>query len=186
MKRGFRPEKRRAELPLTKTAAAAIGGTSGVNVDGYNDYRGVPTVGAWEWLPKYEMGILTKVDYDEAFRPLTILQWAFFSMFALLAASSVAIFVFTLVVARLQREAQKAAIEAKQLGQYRLETRLGAGAMGVVYKGHHAMQARASGVTPKRFAALASAPAFKSSCTALESALRAAQCRAVIPWFAEC
>src|SRR5437762_178272 len=92
------------------------------------------------------MGIVTEVDYAEAFRPLTILQWAFFSMFGLLAASSVAIFVFTLVVARLQREAQKAAIEAKHLGQYRLEERLGAGAMGVVYKGHHAMLRRPTAI----------------------------------------
>ena len=88
-------------------------------------------VGAWQWLPQYELGLITEIDHAEAYRPLTILRWAFFSIFGLLAASSVAIFVFTLAVARLQREAQKAAIEAKQLGQYRLEDKLGAGAMGV-------------------------------------------------------
>ena len=85
MKQGFRPEVRRAELPLTKDAAAAVAGTSGVNVEGYRDYRGVPIVGAWTWLPKYDLGIITEIDYAEAFRPLTILQWAFFSLFVLLA-----------------------------------------------------------------------------------------------------
>ena len=92
------------------------------------------------------MGLITEVDVAEAFRPLTILQWAFYSIFGLLALSSVAIFVFTLVVARLQRDAQKAAIEAKHLGQYRLEEKIGAGAMGVVYRGHHAMLRRPTAI----------------------------------------
>jgi serine/threonine protein kinase len=67
-------------------------------------------------------------------------------MFGLLAVSSVAIFIFTLVVARLQRDAQKAAIHAKNLGQYRLEERIGAGAMGMVYRGHHAMLRRPTAI----------------------------------------
>ena len=143
---GHRPKVRRSELPLTKSAAAAVAGAAGSDLDGYRDYRGVPVVGAWQWLPKYEIGLITEIDYAEAYRPLTILRWAFFAMFGLLAASSVAIFVFTVVVARLQREAQKAAIEAKHLGQYRLEERLGAGAMGIVYKGHHAMLRRPTAI----------------------------------------
>jgi eukaryotic-like serine/threonine-protein kinase len=146
MRAGFRPRVRRAELPLAKDAAMAVAGTSGVDVDGYRDYRGVKSVGAWEWLPKYDMGIITELDYAEAFQPLTILQWAFFGMFALLTVSSVAIFIFTLMVARLRREAQKAEIEAKHLGQYRLEERLGSGGMGVVFKGHHAMLRRPTAI----------------------------------------
>jgi serine/threonine protein kinase len=143
---GFRPQVRRSELPLTEIAAAAIAGRTGVLMEPYNDYRGCPSVGAFAWLPEYEMGLITEVDVAEAFRPLTILQRAFFAVFGLLALSSVAIFVFTLVVARLQRDAQKAAIEAKNLGQYRLEEKIGAGAMGMVYRGHHAMLRRPTAI----------------------------------------
>ena len=81
-----------------------------------------------------------------AFRPLAILQWTFWGLYALLGCSSVAIFIFTIVVARLRREAQKAEIEAQQLGQYTLERKLGAGGMGVVYKGHHSMLRRETAI----------------------------------------
>jgi serine/threonine protein kinase len=146
MTSGFRPRVRRAEQELTKAVSQAVAGKSGVDIDGYRDYRGVPALGAWTWLPRYEIGIVTEVDLVEAYRPLTILQWTFRTLLGLLAVSSIAIFLFTVRVARLQREAQKAAIEIKQLGQYTLEQKLGAGAMGVVYKGRHAMLRRPAAV----------------------------------------
>ncbi len=146
MLEGYRPTVRRRELPLTESAASVVTGASGVNIKGYRDYRGLPTVGAWTWLPEYSMGIITEIDTAEAYRPLTILQWSFYSLYGLLGVSALAIFIFTLVVARLQRQAQKAEIEAKQLGQYRLQEKIGAGAMGVVYKGQHSMLRRPTAI----------------------------------------
>ena len=77
MTEGFRPSERRAYMPLTYMAADASSGNSGVDVDGYRDYRGVQVVGAWRWLKDYEIGVATEIAKSEAFRPLTILRRTF-------------------------------------------------------------------------------------------------------------
>lgn len=146
MQRGFRPTERRAKLPLTKMAASATAGNSGIDVDGYNDYRGVPVVGAWHWLPEFKMGVVTEIEVSQAYRPLVILRRTYFTLFAMLILSSLVIFVFTIALSRAQREAQKAVVEARHLGQYRLEEKLGEGAMGIVYRGHHAMMRRPAAI----------------------------------------
>jgi eukaryotic-like serine/threonine-protein kinase len=146
MTKGHRSTVRRHDLPLTRMAADAIAGNAGIDVDGYRDYRGVKVAGAWKWLPDTEMGVATEIEYAEAFRPLSILEWTFWGLFILLALSSIAIFVFSVMVARLRREAQKAEIEAQQIGQYKLEQKLGSGGMGVVYKGRHAMLRRPTAI----------------------------------------
>ena len=55
------------ELPLTLMAQQAIQGKSGVDLEGYRDYRGVPVLGAWLWDRELQLGIATEIDADEAF-----------------------------------------------------------------------------------------------------------------------
>lgn len=143
---GQRSKTLRSEQPLTALAADAVQGRSGSNTVGYRDYRGVQSVGAWTWLEDYEFGVGTEVDADDAFRALRIIRTAFWTMFALLGAASVAIFVFTVINARLNRVARQAVLNAKQLGQYTLDEKLGEGGMGVVYRGHHALLHRATAI----------------------------------------
>ena len=64
---GHRPIRPPEEWPLTRMAADAIAGRAGIDLDGYRDYRGVPVVGAWQWLPEREMGVAVEVDRAEAF-----------------------------------------------------------------------------------------------------------------------
>ncbi|TXG34835.1 SpoIIE family protein phosphatase [Seonamhaeicola maritimus] len=46
----------------------ATSGYSGINIEGYNDYRGVTVIGVWKWLEVYGFGITTEIDYDEAYK----------------------------------------------------------------------------------------------------------------------
>jgi PAS domain S-box-containing protein len=40
----------------------------------YDDYRGVPVIGAYRWIPERELCILTEVDQAEAFAPIVALR----------------------------------------------------------------------------------------------------------------
>ncbi len=133
MTNGERPSQKRAEQPLTKLVAVAVQGTDGVNVEGFRDYRGVPSVGAWSWLPDFEIGVAAKADAAEAFRPLHVLRNVFWGLLGLLVLSAAGIFAFMVYAARQQHAAQKATLEARRLGQYTLQEKIGAGGMGSVF-----------------------------------------------------
>ena len=49
---------------------AALAGRSGLDVDGYRDYRGVPVIGAWTWNEHYGIGVATEVGLGEAYGAL--------------------------------------------------------------------------------------------------------------------
>jgi PAS domain S-box-containing protein len=73
MVEGFRPTVDRSELPLTRMAASAIEGLSDFDLDGYNDYRGVPVVGVWIWVEELGLGISTEMDVAEAMESMIFL-----------------------------------------------------------------------------------------------------------------
>jgi hypothetical protein len=75
MVKGYRPQISRTEQPLTRMAIAAVSEKSGVDVDGYRDYRGVEVVGAWTWDDELCFAMTTEMDYAEAYGPYLNTRW---------------------------------------------------------------------------------------------------------------
>ncbi|MDT8452058.1 MAG: response regulator [Gammaproteobacteria bacterium] len=74
MMMGYRPETPRSQQPLTLMAERAINGEDGKNMDGYNDYRGVPVIGIWHWNGALGMGIAAEIDVQEAYATRLLLR----------------------------------------------------------------------------------------------------------------
>lgn len=53
-------------LPLTLSARSATARKSGVNINGYRDYRGVSVFGAWMWDSELGLGLITEMDENKA------------------------------------------------------------------------------------------------------------------------
>ncbi len=132
--------------PLIRLAEDAVAGESGVDLEPNRDYRGVPVVGAWRWLPQLGFGVATQMDASEAYRPLRLLQWLFISLTLMLLLCAVGMFVFSCASLASRRRLNAMELKLKQLGQYNLETKIGEGGMGVVYLARHALMRRETAV----------------------------------------
>lgn len=108
----------------------------------YSNYLGDSVVGAWRWLPAFDMGVAVEVRESEAFAPLQRLERAFLAM--LLAAATAVLFLLAAVVriVRLRHERD----EAKRIGNYELLELVGRGGMASVYRARHRLLKRPTAV----------------------------------------
>jgi signal transduction histidine kinase/FixJ family two-component response regulator len=107
-------------LTPTRMAEAAIRGVNGVDAEGYNDYRGVPVVGAWYWFPEYGFGIAYEIDFEEAYASATALGFVLLGLFVPLALGAIVSEWHAHTVRGLSRE-QRAAIAELSRQSTRLE-----------------------------------------------------------------
>ncbi len=76
----------------TPGVQACLAHQSGVGF--YNDYRDVPVMGAYRWLPEQEMCILTEVDQAEAYAPIYRLRDVMLGVGGLVTAGVAVLAVF--------------------------------------------------------------------------------------------
>ncbi len=66
---GFSPSVPRYQQPMTLMAEQATRGKSGLNVQGYRDYRGIRVYGTWLWDQKLYFWLATEIAESEALSP---------------------------------------------------------------------------------------------------------------------
>jgi len=81
---------------LTKMAQSALSGKSGVDVEGYPDYRDIEVFGAWAWDPSLKIGIATEIDRWEALTPYRTIR----TLTLLMVVVTIGTFLVLLVVIR--------------------------------------------------------------------------------------
>lgn len=139
---GFVPTLPLLARPLTVMAASAVVGGSGMDLDGYRDYRGVMVVGAWQFLPELELGIATEIGRNEAYAALSALRTRIGGLILLLALAALGMLLYSIAIRRVQGDLAA----ARRLGRYRIERIIGRGGMGTVYLARHALLRRPTAV----------------------------------------
>ncbi len=132
--------------PILRMVGRAISGESGVTLEPERDYRGVPVVGAWRWLPERNFGVAIKLDAAEAFRPLSVLRMVFAVLVLLLLVGTLVALASSYGNLVWKRRYNEARLKALRLGQYTLAERIGEGGMGVVFRASHALMRRETAI----------------------------------------
>ncbi|MEM9943678.1 MAG: serine/threonine protein kinase [Planctomycetota bacterium] len=123
-------------------------GSTKIQVDlaGKEDQRGVRSVFASRWMPNLGIGLVTKMDLAEANAPVSKLRSFVWTLFGLLTVTLFSTIVYRWYVYHLRKLARQSDLERKRLGSYELQSKVGEGGMGVVYRAHHALLRRPTAI----------------------------------------
>jgi eukaryotic-like serine/threonine-protein kinase len=107
----------------------------------YADYRNVRVLGAATWVPALNVGLIGKVDSEEAMAPLQPIRWQFGGVLGLLSAFGLWNFIRNACLER-----RTAALKERRCGAYLLGRLIGAGGMGEVFLARHDLLDRPTAV----------------------------------------
>jgi len=127
---------------VTPLAARPAGESAAMVLDPYRSYHGGEVIGAWRWVPEYDLGVAVEMGATEAYAPLRYLNIAFGVVFGALVIAVVAAAVSALSVVRLRRQMAG----GRKVGHYRLQQRIGEGGMATVYLARHDLLRRPAAV----------------------------------------
>lgn len=145
---GFRPLGSLEEQPLTQLVQKALAGRSrrqasdGIAMASYPDYRGVPSIGAWQWLPGWDFAMVTEVNRDDAFAALDLIDRVLTTALIILSFLSVMTLRNGIGVWRLK----PAALIGAKIGQYKIVRKIGQGGMGQVFLARHQLLKRPTAI----------------------------------------
>ncbi|BAU49438.1 serine/threonine protein kinase [Sulfurifustis variabilis] len=131
---------------LTALASAAVSSRragadlqAGTLLDPYRNHAGERVIGAWRWLPEYDMGIAVEMNEEEAYAPLRYLDIGLAAVLVIVFAVLGGLFLPRDALMRLLRG-------APQVGPYRLLDKIGEGAISDVYLARHKLLKRPAAV----------------------------------------
>lgn len=139
---GVRGESQSDQWPLTVSAASVTEKKSGKLLEPYQDYRGVPVVGAWQWLDDRNLGLITEIDADEAFAAVSMVSAVNRVALSLLGLAILG----TIGAGVAEWRKFKSEGNEKRIGAYTLMEKIGEGGMGEVYRAEHELLARPAAV----------------------------------------
>jgi len=147
---GHVPTVETGARPLTRAAALAVaarGKTTdierrGVVAEPYRSYLGGEVIGAWRWLPAYDVGAIAEIATTEAMAALRYFWISFAVIAGFIVLSLAAAFVSTMSLGRLERQFGR----LQRLGAYTLERQISEGGMATIYLARHALLKRPTAI----------------------------------------
>ncbi|MBU4258474.1 MAG: PAS domain S-box protein [Desulfobacteraceae bacterium] len=117
---GLEPGSALKKAVYTDGVKAGLKHQNGVGF--YNDYRGVPVIGAYRWMPERELVILAEVDQAEAFAPILALRKA--RLWISAAVSAIVALLGLLFARTITRPVLQLVRGAEEVGRGNLEYRI--------------------------------------------------------------